>query len=87
MILAMCNDIDDRQMTDFGSFLKGNDLFNEGKIRNDCLFQILNNIFSELVGEGDILDLIKMFDPQGEGVILIKDVQRVFNSKIQYRRH
>ena len=32
IILEMCSEIEDRNMTDFGSLLKGNDLFNEGKI-------------------------------------------------------
>ena len=87
MIDEMCKDIDEREMSDFGSFLKGNDLFHEGKISNDCFFQILKKVFDELVGDGDILDVIKMFDPEGEGVILIRDVQRVFNSRIVHRRN
>ena len=32
IILEMCAEIEDRNMTDFGSLLKGNDLFKEGKI-------------------------------------------------------
>ena len=87
MIDQICIEIDERNLTDFGSFLKGNDLFHEGKIKNHCFFQILSKVFDELVGEGDILDVIKFFDPANTGTILIRDVQKTFNAKIKNRQN
>jgi Ca2+-binding EF-hand superfamily protein len=82
VIDQMCIEIDERSLTDFGSFLKGNDLFHEGKIMHHCFFQILSKVFEDLVGDGDILDVIKFFDSENTGTISIKDVQRTFNAKI-----
>lgn len=56
-------EINDRGMKDFGSLLKGNDLFHEGKIPHQRFFQVLKSVFNETLGEGDILDTIKIFDP------------------------
>ena len=39
----------------------------------------MSKLFEELLGEGDILDVIKQFDPTNSGTILIREVQRTFN--------
>lgn len=51
-----------RNLSDFGSFLKGNDYQNNNKIANSAFFRIIEKLFS-FVGKGDILDLIDYFDP------------------------
>ena len=34
VVEEICQEINDRDLNDFGSFLKGNDMFHEGKISN-----------------------------------------------------
>lgn len=87
VIREMGAEIDDRKLTDFGSLLKGNDLFHEGKISHHNFFQILSKVFDDLIGEGDILDVIKFFDSENLGFIMIRDVQREFNKHIEHRRN
>ena len=38
VIEEICQDINDRNFSDFGSLLKGNDLFHEGKISHANFF-------------------------------------------------
>jgi len=83
----VCTEIDDRNLADFGSFLKGNDLFHEGKISNANFFQILKNMFSDLLGEGDILDLIRYFDPEQTGTTNIQKIAADFNQHIVNRKN
>ena len=82
VIFEMCHEIEERNITDFGSLLKGNDLFNEGLISHSSFFQILQTMFTDLVGEGDILDVIKKFDRENTGKIFIRDVAESFNRRI-----
>ena len=87
VVEEICQEINDRDLNDFGSFLKGNDMFHEGKISNQCFFQILQKIFGEMLGEGDILDLISYFDTENEGTIKIREIQYTFNKRIDRREN
>lgn len=42
-------------------------------------------MFGETLGEGDVLDIIKYFDPQSTGAIALNQIKRVFNRKIRNR--
>ena len=39
-------------------------------------------MFTDLIGEGDILDVIKKFDRENTGKIFIRDVAESFNRRI-----
>ena len=82
IIEDICAEIDDRNMTDFGTLLKGNDLFNEGLISHQRFFQVLKSVFTETLGEGDILDIIKVFDARNTGMIEIRQVAALLNKNI-----
>ena len=83
VITEICTEIEDRNITDFGTLLKGNDLFNEGLISHSSFFQILQTMFADSIGEGDILDVIQKFDPSNTGKIFIRNVAKEFNRKFR----
>ena len=68
-----------RKLKDFGSFLKGNDFNNDGLIPRASFYQILKELFNQLLGEGDILDVIRFFDPKETDFIDIDHVAYQFN--------
>ncbi len=48
-------------MTDFGSYLKGNDFKNQNQIPSSVFFEILDTKFESL-DKGDILDCVEYFE-------------------------
>ena len=83
VITEICTEIEERNITDFGTLLKGNDLFNEGLITHSSFFQILQTMFADSIGEGDILDVIQKFDPSNTGKIFIRHVAKDFNRRFR----
>ena len=71
VLYEICAEIDCRNITDFGLTLKDNDMFHEGKISNSSFFQTLMQMFGQTLGEGDVLDVIKYFDPKSTGAIAL----------------
>jgi hypothetical protein len=72
----------DRNLADFGSYLKGNDYKDQGLIANSDFFQVIEKLFPQC-GKGDILDLIECFDPQSTGVINIVTVADALNRRLR----
>ena len=62
MLHEIALEIQDRQIKDFGSFLKGNDYKHTDRISKANFYQVLKKLFDELLGEGDIMDLIHYFE-------------------------
>jgi hypothetical protein len=59
---AIALDISERQMTDFGGYLKGFDYENKSLISNSDLYKLVEKLCPQC-GKGDILDLLEKFDP------------------------
>ena len=79
---AMAVDIEDRKLTDFGSFFKGNDFDKDDFIERFHVYQILCKLFNDILGEGDILDIIDQFDPEETGLVSIKSFADSLNEYI-----
>jgi hypothetical protein len=82
MLHEIALEIQDRQIKDFGSFLKGNDYKHTDRISKANFYQVLKKLFDELLGEGDIMDLIHYFDPKDSRQIDIQRVAREINGRI-----
>ena len=82
MFAEIALEIEERKIRDFGSFLKGNDYEDKDRISKANFYQVLKRLFDELLGEGDIMDLIHYFDPKGSGEIDILRVTAEINERI-----
>lgn len=54
-------------MKDFGGFFKGYDFNKDDKIEKKIAFQILQKLAQEVLGEGDILDILNYLDQTRSG--------------------
>lgn len=52
----------DRQFHEFGTYLKGYDFENNNQMKTRDLYHLLEKLFSNAVGQGDILDVCSYLD-------------------------
>ena len=81
-INEMCADIENRNLTDFGSFLKGYDLKETNQISRFAFYQIITRIFEDLLGQGDVMDIMNFYDQSHSGHIDLIYLQSDLNSRI-----
>lgn len=82
LVESIALEIQRRNLTDFGSYLKGHDYANDDTITHSDFFNIFSTIFQHLA-KGDVLDLIQHFDKQGQGSVNLNTVATDLNRRMK----